>query len=48
MFHPYQMAQDHYRTDSGRLLSARLSALPSVMPRRYGLTEAEKPPQRQS
>ena len=36
------MAQDHYRTDSGRLLSARLSGIALRYARWGGLTAAEK------
>jgi hypothetical protein len=36
------MADDHYRTDSGRRLSARLSSIALRHARWGGLTEAEK------
>jgi hypothetical protein len=42
MFDPGQVAQDHYRTGSDRLLSARLSGIALRHARWGGLTAAEK------
>jgi hypothetical protein len=48
VFDPVLVAHDQDRTGNGRLFSARLSSIALRHGRWGGLTEAEKPPQRQS